>query len=114
MKAKGPVRGKLTEHFQELHMAASTSGGSRLMSEFASQLISQIGSIFEKVNVSPNHPVAAFPLEEAQNYLYVLYSSNGMPLRAGAILESMDKRELNRAVKEVQGLASSGFATAFR
>ncbi|MEP7220963.1 MAG: hypothetical protein ABI876_18705, partial [Bacteroidota bacterium] len=85
-----------------------------MMSEFASQIVSQIGAIFEQVNVSPSHPIAAFPLEGAQNYLYVVYSTNGMPLQAGAMLESMDKRQQNRAAKEIQGLASSGFAASFR
>ena len=95
-------------------MPSNTSGGSRFMSELASQMISQIGTIFDRINVSPSHAITAFPLEGAQNYLYVLYSANGMPLLAGAIVDSMDRREHNRAMREIQGLASSGFATSFR
>lgn len=95
-------------------MPDSASSTSRLMVELASQMTSYIADMFEGITVSRNHPIADFPLKEKENYLYVLYSANGMPLFVGTVVESMDKRKRNAAMKEIQNFAGSGFATSFR
>ena len=85
-----------------------------LMSELASQMISQIGSFFERINASPSRPIGNFAAENAQNYLYVLYSANGLPLFAGVVTASGGKRGAARAQKEVQTLAGSGYVASYR
>lgn len=92
---------------------ASTPNES-LMSELASQMITQIGSFFERIDASPSRPIGSFIGESAQNFLYVLYSANGLPLYAGVVLASGGKRGEARAQKEVRALAGSGYVASYR
>jgi hypothetical protein len=85
-----------------------------LMSELASQMISHIGSFFERINASPRRPIGNFSGENAENYLYVLYSANGLPLFAGVVTTSGGKRGEARAQKEVQALAANGYVASYR
>jgi hypothetical protein len=92
----------------------ANSPNENLMSELASQMISQIGSFFERINASSSRPIGNFVNENAQNILYVLYSANGLPLFAGVILASDGKRGEARAQREVQTLAGSGYVASYR
>lgn len=85
-----------------------------LMSELASQMISQIGSFFERINASPSRPIGNFSGETAQNYLYVLYSANGLPLFAGVVTTSGGRRGEARAQKGAQALAAGGYVASYR
>ncbi len=88
-------------------MAAITTNESALMHELASQLISQIGSFFERISVSPSQPVSSFPPANSQNCLYVLYSASGFPLHAGVLLGSMGRRDEGRIAREIQNFGSA-------
>ncbi len=77
-------------------------------------LINEVESSLERITPSSEQPIASFPSDGANNYLYVLYSTNGMPLRAGIVAGSVGKRETNRLQQEVQKLSASGFVSSFR
>ncbi len=95
-------------------MADSNPTDSRLMSELASQMISHIGSFFERVQAAARRPLDEFSSDTGSNYLYVLYSPSGMPLHADVVLESMGQRELGTMVREALDLAERGYVDTYR
>jgi len=93
---------------------ATTGTSASLISELASEMIAHFGMVFEKIDASASHSTAAFPAAGTQNYLYVLYTGNGMPLEAGAIFDSMGARDINHIAKWVHELHKKGVATHYR
>jgi hypothetical protein len=95
-------------------MANATVNDSPKMMELVSGIISEVGSFFGAIAVSPSYSIDDFPYQKADNYIYVLYSTNGMPLNVGAVLGSTGKRDQNRIIKEIQSFGANGYVETFR
>jgi hypothetical protein len=95
-------------------MANATVNDSPKMMELVSGIISEVGSFFGNIAVSPSFSIDDFPYQKADNYIYVLYSTNGMPLNVGAVLGSTAKRDQNRIIKEIQSFGANGYVETFR
>ncbi len=70
--------------------------------------------MIEKIQTTPEQPASNFTAEDRTNFLYVLYSAMGTPMRAGVVAGSVGKREANALQNEVRSMATSGFVTSFR
>jgi hypothetical protein len=97
-----------------IDMANATVNDSPKMMELVSGIISEVGSFFGNIAVSPSYSIDDFPYQKADNYIYVLYSTNGMPLNVGAVLGSTGKRDQNRIIKEIQSFGANGYVETFR
>jgi hypothetical protein len=97
-----------------IEMANATVNDSPKMKELVSGILSEVGSFFGNIAVSPSYSIDDFPYQRADNYIYVLYSSNGMPLNVGAVLGSTGKRDQNRIIKEIQSFGANGYVETFR
>jgi hypothetical protein len=94
-------------------MATSMNDSPALL-ELARQLISEVESMLEKIAVTAEEPIASFPYDTASNYLYVLYSATGIPLRAGVVAGVVGKRDVGRLQTDVQRMASSGLISSYK
>lgn len=82
--------------------------------KLASLMIAEIESFFTSMQVGLRHPVSEFSFESDRNAFYVIYSGNGVPLKAGLLLSSNSPQEKSRIVSDVETLGNLGYAASYR
>ena len=91
-----------------------TSTQPSLMNELASHMVTQFETFFERLNASTSLPIPAFPVPDLTNYIYILYTGNGMSLELGVVIESMSERDVARLTRDAHDLGTRGIAASFR
>src|SRR4051812_26496484 len=84
------------------------------LEQLANDLVAAVESMVEKIRTTPELPASSFTSEDRSNFLYVLYSATGIPLRAGVVTGQVGKRDSNALQNDIQRMASSGLVRSYR
>lgn len=84
------------------------------LDQLANDLIAAVESMIEQINTTPKQLASSFTANDRSNYIYVLYSEVGIPLRAGVVTGTVNKRDTNALQMEIRTMVNSGLVVTYR